>query len=174
KRPRILGVAHMALYVSDLQKARTFYKDFLGYSEPYALQRDDGSDRIAFIKLNENQYLELFAEAPHEDGHLNHIAFYTDSAAAMRSYLAARGVKVPERVTKGRIGNSNFTVTDPDGHTVEIVQYERQSWTRRAKGKFLPESRISNRMYHVGVTVRDLNASMRLYRDTLGFEELWR
>src|SRR6267142_3251658 len=28
-RPRVLGVAHMALYVSDLQAARVFYKDFL-------------------------------------------------------------------------------------------------------------------------------------------------
>ena len=72
KRPHILGVAHMALFVSDLQKARAFYEDFLGYEEPYLLQREDGSDRIAFIKINENQYLELFAESPKEDGHLNH------------------------------------------------------------------------------------------------------
>src|SRR5438132_13963281 len=63
KRPRILGVAHMALFVSDLPKARAFYKDFLGYDEPYVLKRDDGSDRIAFIKINENQYLELCPES---------------------------------------------------------------------------------------------------------------
>jgi catechol-2,3-dioxygenase len=37
KRPKILGVAHMALYVSDLGKARAFYKDFLGFDEPYQL-----------------------------------------------------------------------------------------------------------------------------------------
>src|SRR5262245_28506508 len=67
KRPHILGVSHMALFVSDLQKARTFYQDFLGYAEPYALKRDDGSDRIAFIKINEDQYLELFAENPKQD-----------------------------------------------------------------------------------------------------------
>src|SRR6266478_6076904 len=98
KRPRILGVAHMALFVSDLQKARAFYEDFLGYREAYVLKRPDGSDRIAFVKINEDQYLELFAEDPKQDGRLNHIAFYTDSAENMRAYLAARGVKVPERV----------------------------------------------------------------------------
>ncbi len=38
--------------------------------------------------------------------------------------LSANGVKVPERVPQGRTGNSNFTVKDPDGHTVEFVQYE--------------------------------------------------
>src|SRR5215469_14930234 len=138
QRPRIVGVAHMALYVSDLQKARAFYEDFLGYAEPYQLKRDDGSDRIAFVKINEDQYLELFAETPKNAGHLNHIAFYTDSAEGMRSYLAAQGIKVPDKVSKGKIGNSNFTVSDPDGHTVEIVQYEPESWTRQQQGKFLP------------------------------------
>jgi hypothetical protein len=59
-RPRILGISHMALFVSDLQKSRWFYEDFLGYAEPYNLKRDDGSVRIAFIKSNENQYIELF------------------------------------------------------------------------------------------------------------------
>jgi lactoylglutathione lyase len=82
KRPRILGVSHMAAYVSDLQKARAFYKDFLGYEEPYTLKREDGSDRIAFIKINEDQYLELFAEAPKQEGQLNHISLFTDSAEA--------------------------------------------------------------------------------------------
>jgi catechol-2,3-dioxygenase len=53
RRPRILGVAHMALYVSDLQKARAFYKDLLGYEEPYTLKREDGSDRIAHPSITD-------------------------------------------------------------------------------------------------------------------------
>ncbi len=174
KRPHILGVAHMAVYVSDLQKARAFYKDFLGYEEPYVLKREDGSDRIAFIKINEDQYLELFAEAPKQDGRLNHISFFTDSAEAMRTYLGSQGVKVPEKVGKGKIGNSNFSITDPDGHTVEIVQYEADSWTRREKGKYLPSTRISTHMAHVGVTVGGLDPAMKFYRDVLGFQEFWR
>src|SRR5947208_7808630 len=80
QRPKILGVAHMALFDSDLDKARHFYKDFLGFAEPYQLKRKDGTDRIAFIKINEDQYLELFAEPPKQDGHMNHISFYTDDA----------------------------------------------------------------------------------------------
>src|ERR1700716_1607273 len=148
RRPRILGVAHMALYVSDLQKSRAFYKDFLGYEEPYVLKRPDGSDRIAFIKINENQYLELFAESPKEDGHLNHISFLTDSAEGMRVYLASRGVRVPDKVGKGQIGNSNFNIVDPDGHTVEIVQYQPDSWTAREREKFMPDTRISTHIMH--------------------------
>lgn len=174
KRPRALGVAHMALYVSDLGKARAFYKDFLGYEEPYTLKHDDGSDRIAFIKINEDQYLELFAENPKQDGNLNHIAFFTDSAENMRAYLASKGVQAPDKVNKGKIGNSNFNIVDPDGHTVEIVQYEPDSWTRREKGKHLPDSRISAHIMHVGVAVGALAPAMAFYRDILGFQEFWR
>jgi catechol 2,3-dioxygenase-like lactoylglutathione lyase family enzyme len=157
-----------------LQKARAFYIDFLGYQEPYTLKRDDGSDRIAFIKINENQYLELFGESPKQDGHLNHISFFTDSTENMRLYLASRGIKVPDKVGKGRIGNSNFNITDPDGHTVEIVQYEPDSWTRREKGKYLPDTRISTHIAHVGVTVGTLDPAMNFYHDVLGFQEFWR
>jgi len=174
KRPRILGVAHMALFVSDLQKARAFYKDFLGYEEPYVLKRDDGSDRIAFIKINENQYLELFAESPKEDGHLNHISFFTDSAEGMRVYLASRGVKVPDKVGKGRIGNLNFNIVDPDGHTVEIVQYQPDSWTTRERGKFMPDTRISTRIMHIGVLIGALEPATKFYGEILGFHEFWR
>jgi catechol 2,3-dioxygenase-like lactoylglutathione lyase family enzyme len=173
-RPRILGVAHMALYVSDLQRARAFYKDFLGYEEPYSLKRDDGSERIAFIKINEDQYLELFAEPPRKDGHLNHICFYTDSAEGMRTYLASQGIKVPDKVGKGKIGNSNFNITDPDGHTVEIVQYEPDSWTRKEKGKYLPDTRISTHMAHIGVVIGRLDPATKFYHGILGFEEFWR
>ena len=174
KRPRILGVAHMALFVSDLQKSRAFYEGFLGYEEPYALKREDGSDRIAFIKINEDQYLELFSESPKQDGHLNHISFSTDSAEAMRDYLVSKDVKVPDKVGKGKIGNSNFNITDPDGHTVEIVQYQPDSWTRREKEKYIPQTRISTRIAHVGVTVAALDPAMKFYGDVLGLHEFWR
>jgi lactoylglutathione lyase len=174
KRPRTLGAAHMAVYVSDLQKARAFYKDFLGFEEPYTIKRNDGSDRIAFIKINEDQYLEVFAEAPKNDGHLNHFSIFTDSAESMRLYLASKGVTVPEKVGTGKVGNANFNIIDPDGHTLEIVEYKPESWTRRATGKYLPDTRISTHMTHFGFTVRDLDPSMKFYGDVLGFSETWR
>lgn len=176
KRPRILGVAHMAIYVSDLEKARVFYKDFLGYDEPYKLKTRDGSaDRIAFIKINEDQYLELFGEKSREDGvQLNHISFFTDNAQGLYDYLASRGVQVPPKGGKGQIKNSNFNVNDPDGHIVEIVQYEPDGWTRRETGKFLPDTRISVHMPHIGVMIDKLEPAMKFYGEILGFQDIWR
>jgi len=176
RRPRILGVAHMAVYVSDLAKARAFYEDFLGFGEPYHLMNKEGTaERIVFVKINENQYIELFAESPREAGvQLNHISFWTDDAEGMRVYLASKGVKVPDKVGVGQIKNLNFNVNDPDGHIVEIIQYQPDGWSRREAGKYLPDTRISLRMRHVGVTIDRLAPAMKFYGDILGFTDIWR
>lgn len=174
-RPRILGLAHVAYYVSDLNKARAFYKDFFGFDEmPFTLKTPDGSERIAFIKINDTQYLELFAESPKDDGMLNHIAVYTDDADAMRDYLASKGVKVPDHVGKGQTGNKNFTIRDPDGHGVEIVEYMKDSRTSQENGKYMPETRISTHLMHAGFLVGSLSRALAFYHDVLGFHETWR
>ena len=173
-RPKITGVAHMAIFVHDVAKARQFYKDFMGYEEVFKLDNPDVSLSLTFLKINDRQYVEIFPEREAGSDRLNHISIETDDAEAMRAYLNSKGVAVPDKVGKGRIGNANFNVKDPDGHTVEIVQYLPGGWTVRDKGKAAPDSRISNHMIHVGIIVNSLDASMKFYRDILGFEEIWR
>ncbi len=173
-RPKILGVAHIALYVHDIAQARNFYKEFLGYGEPFKLDNPDGSLSLTFIKINEDQYIELFPEKSPNSDRLAHIAIQVENAEAMRVYLASRGVKVPASTPKGRTKNSNFMITDPDGHLVEIVQYEPDGFTRREAGKYLDGPRISKRIAHVGITVAKLEPAMKFYGELLGFRELWR
>ncbi|HXF09896.1 MAG TPA: VOC family protein, partial [Desulfuromonadaceae bacterium] len=78
-----------------------------------------------------------------------------------------------DRVPKGRIGNLNFNVWDPDGHQVEIVQYMPAGWTVRENGNFVSKDRISTHLRHVGIIVTNLDASKKFY-DLLGFHETWR
>ena len=178
KRPKILGVAHMAIYVKDLAKTRQFYEDFLGFAEPFTLPKKSGDGvRIAFVKINDSQYFEIFNEADRGEGQLNHISIYTDSADGMYAYLKSRGVAIPSdrgSVGKGQTGNKNFNVKDPDGHIVEIVEYQPDSWTSREAGKFMPGTRISDHMMHLGVLAGDLDKSMEFYSGILGFKEFWR
>ena len=174
KRPRITGVAHIALYVHDIEASRAYYRNLLGYQEVFSLNNANGSLSLTFVKINDRQYVELFPETAPGTDRLNHISIEVDNAEAMRAYLASRGVAVPAKVGKGRIGNSNFNVKDPEGHTVEIVQYEPDGWTVRDKGKALDGPRISSRMSHLGILVGALEPAMRFYRDILGFEETWK
>ncbi len=174
RRPRITGVAHVALYVHDIEAARRFYKDLLGFGEPFRLNQPDGKLSLTFIKVNDRQYIELFPETEPGTDRLHHISIETDDAEAMRAYLGARGVPVPVKVPKGRIGNSNFNVKDPDGHTLEIVQYEPDGWSRREKGKHQSDERLSKRILHLGILVGALEPAMKFYQDILGFRETWR
>ena len=174
KRPKILGVAHISLFAHDLEKSKAFYTEFLGFSIPFALRNSNGSVSLDFVKINDRQYIELVPEKQPGSDRLNHIALQTDDAEAMRLYLASRGIKVPDRTPKGRIGNLNFMIKDPEGHDVEIVQYAPNGWTAENYGKQMTDACISNRMMHVGIIVIKLDAEDHFYKDILGFSETWR
>jgi catechol 2,3-dioxygenase-like lactoylglutathione lyase family enzyme len=174
KRPHITGLSHMALYVHDFEKSRAFYKDFLGFAEPYSLTNKDGSIHLTWIKINDRQSIELFPETTYNTDRLYHVALETDDAVGMRDYLVAHGVKAPDKVGKGKIGNLNYFIKDPDGHIVEIVQYAPDGWTRLNAGKFLPDTRIATNLPHMGILVGDVDAAKKFYEGILGFHEIWR
>jgi lactoylglutathione lyase len=166
--PRIVGVAQMSYYVSDLGKARSYYEDFLGFQEAFRVKTLSGAD-AAFIKINDHQFIELVAERPKNHGFLYGIGFETNDVRGMRSHLASLGIKVPESVRKDPAGNSSFEITDPFGFDIQIIQYQSGSQTARTKGKFTPESRISTHIDHVGLLIGDRDEAAKFYADAFGF-----
>lgn len=173
-RPHITGLAHVALYVHDIEKSRAYYGAFLGYQEVLTVKNDDGSLRMTFFKINDRQYIELFPETEPGSDRLAHLAIETDDVEALRLYLKSRGVSVPESVTRGRLGNLAVTVKDPDGHTLEFMQYGPASQMVKLKGAALGPDRISTTMRHAGLLVGTLEPALTFYRDVLGFRETWR
>lgn len=174
-RPLITGVAHIAFQVSDMTQAREFYTGLLGYEEPFQIRNPDNSLALTYFKVNDRQYIEIFPGLPpNQDERLKHIAFETTDIEALRLYLKSKDIKVPDKHGQGRDGNFNFTVTDPDGHTVEFVQYRPGSLHTKARGKYMSLQRISDRILHVGITIADQAAADKFYKDVMGFSEIWR
>ena len=173
-RPKILGVAHIAVFVGDLEKARVFYRDLLGFDESFTLPAKDGPVETVFIKINDRQWIELINRPNAGEGQLDHIALYTESADRMHAYLGSRGVKVSGKSAKDRTGNKTLTVVDPDGHDVEIIEYQSGSLTAKDSGKPLRATQLSSRALHVGILVGQLDKSMAFYDGILGFREFWR
>jgi lactoylglutathione lyase len=173
-RPPIIGIAHIGVKVASLAAAREFYGQTLGFEEPFTVDKPAGGLMLTYFKVNDHQYIEVFPDLakPTED-RLSHIAFETTDAQALRDYLAACAVAVPDTLKPGLDGNLSFMVKDPDGHSVEFVQYLPGSLHRRNFGKFLPDTRVSQHMIHVGVTVLDRAAADRFYKDILGFQLMW-
>ena len=172
-----MGVAHIGLRTDSLEASRKFYTGVLGFQEPFSLDKpasQGGGLLLTYFKVNDHQYIEMFPELtdPAMD-RLSHISFETADAEQLRAYLASKGVKVPDQLAPMEDGNRGFDVEDPDGHVVEFVQFVPGSLHGRNFGKFLPASRISPRIIHVGVTVKDRAASDHFYQDILGFKEIW-
>lgn len=174
ERPRILGIAHLAVFVSNPAASRAFYQDLLGFEEAFAVPGTPASPPRAFVKINDRQWIELIDAPTAGEGQLDHVALYTADAEKMRQYLAGRGVQVPDAIAPGPTGARTFIVTDPDGHRVEFVEYRAESRTGKDAGARLPGTRISERALHAGILVGDLARAMSFYDGILGFEEIWR
>jgi catechol 2,3-dioxygenase-like lactoylglutathione lyase family enzyme len=176
-RPRITGISHVGYFVSDLSQAIVFWHDFLGFDESYNLTKKDSKDiRIAFIKINDHQHIELFNEPPtHPPNMMSHLCFTVDDVEAMRTYLRSKGFDVkPGDGGKTRTGDYAFEIKDPDGTLVEFVQSLPDGLEAKAAGKFEPATRISTKIYHVGFLVGNSEKAMDFYGKVLGFQETWR
>ena len=168
-QPHVTGMAHMAYYVSDLKKARDYYEGFLGFQEAFTLKNPDGSDHVVFVKINDHQFIELYAEPAKDYGFLRDAGFETNDAKGMRDHLAAMGVKVPDKVVKDETGNLSFDILEPSGFTIQIVQYVPGSMTDKTKGKFMPASRISDHIDHIGLLIKDKDETWKFYNEAFGF-----
>jgi len=164
---------HVGYWVHDVAKTRAFYSQYLGFEEPYFLNTPEGTLQMVVFKVNERQVIYAFNNPtrikPNGDN-LDHLGLETSDAEAMHSWLVARGVKGTKGAPKrGRIGDLIFGLTDPDGRTFEVTQFEPEGQLLKHQGTHLPATRISDHLLSATITVADLAASTRFYRDGVGF-----
>lgn len=158
KRPRITGFSHIAIYVDNVDRAKQFYSQTLGYPQSSANS----------FAVNGHQSIELENAPAGVQDHISHIAFATDSAEGMRLYLRAHGVAVPDAVKDGRDGAKWFALADPAGQPIEFVE-EKPHPAPQLNG--VPPA--SKQIIHVGFIVRDRGAEEHFYTEILGFRPYW-
>jgi len=175
ERPPIVGIANFVVKTDSLEDARKFYSGVLGYDEVFMRRRPGNAADIAVFKVNDRQYIEVTPTlADESDDKLIQIGFETRDARKLRDYLAEKGIAVPARTAKDQDGNYSFQVKDPEGHTIEFVEYLKDSAHGKKFGSGLSARRISDHMLHVGVHVKDPAAQDRFYKDILGFRFQWK
>jgi catechol 2,3-dioxygenase-like lactoylglutathione lyase family enzyme len=173
-RPRIVGIANIALKVDSLDEARKFYSGVVGMEEAFATKDPRVEGDLACFKVNDRQFVEVSPTLKGDEDRLIRIGFETDDARRLRDYLASKRIQVPSKVDKDGNGNRSFVVQDPDGHWVQFVQYMPGSVHSRDFGKHLSNTRISDHMLHVGVRVVDPAKADAFYKDILGFRLQWK
>ena len=90
------------------------------------------------------------------------------------TYLAKKGVNVPATLAKDLNGNLSFIVQDPDGHSVQFIQYLPGSIHSQNFGKHISHKRLSDHILHVGIRVIDPARADKFYKDILGFRLMWK
>ncbi len=172
--PAIVGIAHVALRTGNRAAALHFYSRVLGFDPVLEVKDPTTGVSRTFFKVNDHQYIEVVPDlrSPDEDRLIN-IGFETTDARALRQFLSQKGAADLGEVRRTRVGDLGFMVRDPEGHPIEFVQYLDDSQLGHDFGKDLSTRRISTRIIHAGITVRDRAAEDRFYKNDLGFSVMW-
>jgi len=183
QRPRLLGVSHIAVRVKDLNAARHFYGDLLGYQEAFTVRKDRSAamggglaqDQVnaIFFKVNNRQYIVVVPESSPDQPRYVDAAIETDNAEGMRVYLKSMGYTVPDKVDKTPTYDLAFHIKDPDGNAYEIMQYTPESLSVQSFGKYMSDDRASTRILHVGVTITQ-KPTTEFYLKGFSLREFWR
>ena len=124
---KLNSVHHIAIIVSDIEKAREFYINKLGFEvirENYRKERDDWK---LDLRVDEHTELEIFAEKnppkrvnrPEACG-LRHLAFRVESVEETVKELAEMGIECEPIRTDSFTGEKMTFFFDPDGLPLEI------------------------------------------------------
>ena len=124
---KLNSVHHIAIIVSDIEKAREFYVEKLGFEvvrESYRKERDDWK---LDLRVDEHTELEIFAEKnppkrvnrPEACG-LRHLAFRVESVEETVKELVEMGIECEPIRTDSFTGEKMTFFFDPDGLPLEI------------------------------------------------------
>lgn len=182
-RPRVIGIAQITVRAHDLNVSRHFYGDLLGFDEAMDVLKDrtispktglaQSEVLEVFFKVNNRQYIVVAPETSPEEPRLAGYAIETDDSEAMRVWIKSLGYQTPDAVRKTASGNIAFEVDDPEGLTIQILQYTPESVSVRNAGKFLSPNRLTTRIIHSGYTVTRPE-TVKFYQDAFAVREFWR
>ena len=108
KKPRLVGINHVALEVGDIEEALAFYGRFFDFT---LRGRAPG---MAFIDLGD-QFLALSegrSQPPDDD---RHFGIVVDDREGLRQRLEAAGVEL--------VSEKRLDFLDPWGNRIEVVSY---------------------------------------------------
>ena len=170
-RPKITGIDHVRIYVSDIEKSREFYSKLFGIRLKGGMCFD-ASNRCFTVGWAHGQTIDI-EQAPTADTRdlLAEIVIATDNIEQMRNYLVSSGVAAT-KITKDNYGKSllaaHFEVRDPEGHLMSFIQ--RSAFPVDDPP---PDAPWYVQIIHAGFVVHDRAAEDKFYKDILGFHVYW-
>lgn len=166
QKPAIVGIAHVAIRVADLQASRAFYEK-LGFAQPFEISKD-GKVTEAFVKLNDRQYLELYPASAEQTAAFLHVCFEAVNLPGLYPIYTANGVVAPP-VRKAGAGNMLLAWKGPEGQTEEITEYLPGSKHSNDFGQHLSTDRIAIHLAAAVVPMKDPAATAAYFIQKMNF-----
>jgi hypothetical protein len=172
--PPFNGIAHVAIRVHDIAASVTFYQK-LGFEQAFDLRKDN-IPYESFIKINDNQFIELYPVTPKDPapGFL-HLCFEGGDLNAIFDDYAGHGL-TPTAVRKASAGNLLFTMAGPlqpsGPQNIEYTQYMPESLHSNDQGKHLGPDRVATKLIAVALAMKDTAAARDFYINQLHFKPI--
>ena len=134
----IVGLAHVAIKVTDLDRSLDFYINRLGFPEMLRLNKDDGSTWLVYLRITDDQYLEVFPgaendRAPGWDANgMNHMCLAVEDIDAVVQRIEAAGIALLLPLKLAVDGNRQAWIADPDGNRIELMEMDANSLQLKA------------------------------------------
>lgn len=140
----ITGITHCSFFCHDYEKMLSFYRDTLELEQLFTLRNPDGTPWLAYLKVTDRQYIELFNEDYAGDNEwgkysFSHVSlivedmFEATRTLERKGVLITRGPKANSDVLRvpyisadygpGACGSRTAWVQDPEGNEIELMQY---------------------------------------------------
>jgi catechol 2,3-dioxygenase-like lactoylglutathione lyase family enzyme len=172
--PPFNGIAHVAIRVHDLATSVAFYQK-LGFEQAFDLRKDNVPYE-SFIKINDNQFIELYPVTAKDPtpGFL-HLCFEGVDLNAIYDDYAGHGL-TPTAVRKAGAGNLLFTMAGPlqpsGPQNIEYTQYMPGSLHSNDQGKHLGAERVAVKLIAVALAMKDTAAARDFYINQLHFKPI--
>jgi catechol 2,3-dioxygenase-like lactoylglutathione lyase family enzyme len=174
--PPFNGIAHVAIRVHDLAASVAFYQK-LGFDQAFDLRKDNVPYE-SFIKINDNQFIELYPVTPKDPtpGFL-HLCFEGVDLNRIYDDYISHGL-TPTPVRKAGAGNLLFTMAGPlqpsGPQNIEYTQYMSGSLHSNDQGKHLGPDRVAVKLIAVALAMKDPAAARDFYINQLHFKPIAR
>jgi lactoylglutathione lyase len=134
----ISSIGHVAIKVKDVDKSLAFWRDLLGFREMLRLHNKDGSLWLVYLRITDDQYLEIFpgAEEDHAPGWnangVNHVCLTVVGIEDIVQRMEQKGIKMLNPIKEGADGNRQAWIEDPDGNRIELMEMRPESLQLKA------------------------------------------
>lgn len=128
-------IGHVAIRVTNMEKALRFYCDGLGLIRKFALQDDKQRPWIEYLEIGTYFFIELFydnekrATIQQDSERLGylHLCIEVDNLKEFKKQIEKNGINCDGEIKMQTDNSWQLWVTDPDGNRIEIMEYTQQS-----------------------------------------------